>query len=111
MEGRHCYIPLTGCSTAGKIPPVVEYSHSQGCSVIGGFVYRGSGVPALSGRYVFSDICSGTIWSIIAWARAPATKAVLMDTSYSVSSFGEDEAGELYLVDRTGGTLYRFEAP
>jgi glucose/arabinose dehydrogenase len=111
MEGRHCYIPSTGCSTAGKIPPVVEYSHSQGCSVTGGFVYRGHAVPALSGRYVFSDFCSGTIWTISAGARAPASKTVLMDTGLSVSSFGEDQGGELYVVDWAGGTVYRFEAP
>jgi glucose/arabinose dehydrogenase len=107
MEGRHCYSPSTGCSATGRFLPVVEYPHSQGCSVTGGYVYRGKAVPSLVGRYVFGDYCSGTIWSVPKGGASPMTKALVMDTAYSISSFGEDEAGELYLVDR-GGTLYRF---
>jgi glucose/arabinose dehydrogenase len=87
MEGRHCYRPSSGCSTAGKILPVVEYSHSQGCSVTGGYVYRGARS-----------------------AKAPAAKTQLMDTAFNISGFGEDQSGELYVVDH-GGALYRFEAP
>jgi glucose/arabinose dehydrogenase len=110
MEGRHCYIPMTGCSTTGKILPVVEYSHSQGCSVTGGYVYRGTQVPALAGRYVFADFCSGLMWTISRGARAPATKTLLMDLDFPPSSFGEDQAGELYVLD-LNGTLYKFEGP
>ena len=69
MEGRHCYSPATGCNTTGKTLPVVEYSHAEGCSVTGGYVYRGSQVPALAGRYVFGDYCSGKIWSVPRTAR------------------------------------------
>jgi hypothetical protein len=90
--------------------PVVEYSHSEGCSVIGGYVYRGTAVPALAGRYVFGDLCSGTIWTISRTAIAPATKSTLLSTSMQISAFGEDEAGELYVLDLSGGTLYRFDA-
>lgn len=110
MEGRHCYRPSSGCSTSGKILPVVEYTHSQGCSVTGGYVYRGTKLPSLVARYVFGDYCTGTIWTIPRTARGPATKSLLMDTSYRISSFGEDESGELYVVDH-GGTVYRFGAP
>ena len=110
MEGRHCYRPSSGCHTAGLRMPVVEYDHSQGCSVIGGFVYRGTAIPALAGRYVFGDLCSGTIWTIPRTARAPASKSTLLSTSLQISRFGEDQAGELYVLDYAGGTLYRFDA-
>ncbi len=107
MEGRHCYSPATGCSAVGKLYPVAEYTHSEGCSITGGYVYRGTAVPSLRGRYVFGDYCSGTIWSVPNNGGSPITKSLLMDTAYSISSFGEDEKGELYLVDR-GGTIYKF---
>ena len=108
LEGRHCYNPSTGCSTTGKFMPVVEYPHSQGCSVTGGYVYRGAAVSALSGRYVFGDYCSGMIWTVPKGAASPMTKTLLMDTTLSISSFGEDQRGELYVVDRNG-SIYRFD--
>ena len=107
MEGRHCYRPSSGCNRTGKILPVVEYSHAEGCSVTGGYVYRGAAVPALAARYVFGDFCSGKIWTIPRAAASPATKTLLLSTSLNISSFGEDERGELYVLD-IGGTLYRF---
>ncbi len=110
MEGRHCFRPASGCRTTGLKMPVVEYSHSEGCSVIGGYVYRGTAVPALAGRYVFGDLCSGTIWTISRTAAVPATKSTLLTTSMQISGFGEDGAGELYVLDLAGGTLYRFDA-
>jgi glucose/arabinose dehydrogenase len=109
MEGRHCYNPSSGCSRSGKMLPVVEYSHSQGCSVTGGYVYRGKLVPSLYGRYVFADFCSGTIWSVPKGGVSPMTKSLVMDTSMHISSFGEDASGELYVVDRNGA-IYRFGA-
>ena len=110
MEGRHCYNPATGCHTAGLKFPVVEYSHGEGCAVTGGYAYRGSAVPALFGRYIFGDYCSGQIWTISRTAVAPATKALLLSTTLNISSFGQDEKGELYVLD-LGGTLYKIEAP
>jgi glucose/arabinose dehydrogenase len=109
MEGRHCYRPASGCNKTGKVVPVVEYPHSQGCSVTGGYVYRGAAVPALAARYVFGDYCTGTIWTIPRNAATPATKSLLMSTGMNISSFGEDQAGELYVLDH-GGSLYRFAA-
>ena len=109
MEGRHCYRPATGCSTRGRILPVVEYPHTAGCAVTGGYVYRGPSIAALYGRYVFGDFCTGTIWSIAHNARAPATRSLLKDTELNISSLGEDEKGELYVLD-LAGALYRFEA-
>ncbi len=64
MEGAHCYNPSTGCDRSGKVVPVVEYPHTQGCAVTGGYVYRGKQVPAISGHYIFGDFCSGTVWMI-----------------------------------------------
>jgi glucose/arabinose dehydrogenase len=108
MEGRHCYSPPTGCNRSGKRLPVVEYSHSEGCAVTGGYVYRGSAVPSLYARYVFADYCSGRIWTVAKGGVSPIAKSLLMDTSMSISSFGEDERGELYVVDSAGGAIYRF---
>jgi len=110
VEGRHCYRPASGCRTTGLTMPVVEYSHSQGCSVIGGYVYRGTAVPALRGRYVFGDLCSGKIWTISRTAAIPAAKTTLLSTSMLISAFGEDGSGELYVLDFSGGRLYRFAA-
>jgi glucose/arabinose dehydrogenase len=109
MEGRHCYRPATGCNTAHLKFPVVEYSHSEGCAVTGGYSYRGSAVLALYGRYVFGDYCSGRIWTISRTALAPASKVLLMSTGFNISSFGQDEHGELYVLD-LGGTLYKLTA-
>jgi glucose/arabinose dehydrogenase len=110
MEGRHCYIPATGCNRTGKLFPVVEYTHAAGCSVTGGYVYRGTKARSLYGRYVFADYCSGRIWTVPKGGASPIPKSLLMDTALSISSFGEDQQGELYLVDH-GGSIYRFEAP
>jgi glucose/arabinose dehydrogenase len=104
-EGAHCYNPATGCSTAGLVDPILEYDHALGCAVIGGFVYRGAALPSLQGAYLYADECSGRVWK----ARpqgAGWTSTEALDTSLSLSSFGEDESGELYLVDLNGG-LYR----
>ena len=107
LEGRHCYNPSSGCSTSGKTPPIVEYSHTYGCSVTGGFVYRGADYPMLRGGYFFGDFCSGRIWTLSATSRYPGTRTQLADTNLAISSFGEDEAGELHVVDRGGGEVFK----
>ncbi len=109
LEGRSCYRPSSGCNRTGKKTPLVVYGHSQGCAVTGGYAYRGSAVPALAGRYVFGDYCSGTIWTIARKAAKPATKSTLLSAPFHITAFGEDEAGELYVVG-AGGTVYRFDA-
>jgi glucose/arabinose dehydrogenase len=106
MEGRHCYIPSSGCNTSGKTLPVVEYTHAYGCSVTGGFVYRGSFYPMLRGGYFFGDFCSGRIWTISAGARSPASRTFLYRSpNITISSFGESESRELYVVDYGGRVL------
>ena len=103
FEGTHCY---SACSGVSYTPPITEYSHAIGCSVSGGFVYRGSGQPSLKGFYVFADYCAGTLFTVPAGAGSKTPKPVA-DTGLSISSFGESESGELYLVDIGGGGLYR----
>jgi glucose/arabinose dehydrogenase len=118
MEGRACFKPATGCSTSGKKLPLVTYGHSvagaDNCSVTGGFVYRGSAYPALVGGYVFGDFCSGRIWLLSAMTSTPATVALVRGATASphlaISSFGRDEAGELYVCDLAGGAVYRITA-
>jgi uncharacterized repeat protein (TIGR03806 family) len=85
---------------------VHEYDRSLGASVTGGYVYRGSALPALVGRYVFGDFISGRIWRLNDNGSGGFTAEQLLDTNHSISSFGEDNAGELYVVN-FGGTLHR----
>jgi hypothetical protein len=111
MEGTHCYSPEQGCRRDGLILPIVEYGHEQDrCSITGGYVYRGRAVPALNGTYLFGDYCSGEIFGVSA-ASAEAgllEPLLLLQTGMKISSFGEDEQGEVYVVDHRGG-VYRFE--
>jgi glucose/arabinose dehydrogenase len=108
MEGRHC---RTGsCVIDGYVQPIAEYSHADGCSVIGGYVYRGSAQPELDGVYVFGDWCSGRIFTLQVDEGTVTPKTVL-ESGLTISSLGEDEAGELYLVDHGGGALYRIVVP
>jgi len=103
LEGRACYSPPTGCSTAGKAMPLAVYQHLNGrCSVTGGYVYRGSAIPALAGVYLFADYCTGEIFGVTAGASPPLTPTLLLDTNLAISSFGQDEAGELYVTDLNG---------
>ncbi len=99
MEGAHCFQPSRCCVTAGLTLPVAEYpNQSPHCAVTGGYVYRGIRVGFLRGTYVFGDYCSGRIMGLI-----DGHPHVLLSSGLRISSFGEDEAGELYVVDHGGG--------
>jgi glucose/arabinose dehydrogenase len=102
-EGRHCY--QDGCDPGRYVEPVAEYGHDLGCSVTGGYVYRGAAQPTLQGVYVSADYCSGILFTLQADLRTTAPKRVL-DSGLSISSFGTGEDGELYLAD-IGGGIYR----
>jgi glucose/arabinose dehydrogenase len=105
MEGAHCRV--AGCTPpANDVLPVAEYSHSYGCSITGGYVYRGAHRD-LQGLYVYGDYCSGRLWTMNANGSG---ETIRRDTSLNISSFGESEAGELYLTD-LNGSLYRVIAP
>jgi glucose/arabinose dehydrogenase len=105
-EGDHRYRFAQAIS--GDTKPIAEYSHVAGqCSVTGGYVYRGTRIPALSGFYVFGDYCAGRILALVRFG-GQWRQSLVLDTVYQISSFGEDDAGELYLVDLTGA-VYRFD--
>jgi glucose/arabinose dehydrogenase len=111
VEGKTCYVSAT-CSTDGTVLPVWTYSHAIGCSVTGGYVYRGAAnVDVLTGAYIFSDYCTGKLWAFNAddvLAGGGANVDELGQVRFNVSSFGEDEAGELYIVD-LAGAVYRID--
>jgi len=112
MEGFSCYPAGSGCNATGLTLPIFDYTHSDGCSVTGGFVYRGSGFQAMQNTYFLGDYCSGKIWGLQldggTWVNQ-----MLKDTAYSISSFGEDEAGELYVAayNATNGAVYQVVTP
>jgi glucose/arabinose dehydrogenase len=108
MEGSHCYNAAT-CEQNGLVLPVAEYDHGQGCSVTGGFTYRGSDYPAFQGIYFYADFCSGKIWGL--QNNAGWQSDELLSSGMNISSFGEAENGELYLADMTGGGIYQMTAP
>jgi glucose/arabinose dehydrogenase len=107
FEGRHRYGSKRTNPEGRLVGPVAEYSHEEGCSVTGGFVYRGDALRVLRGRYVFGDYCSGTIWSLVLRdGRAGGLRREPVRVP-SLSSFGEDVAGELFAVSDSDGRLYR----
>jgi len=97
MEGNHCFEPASGCDAAGLLPPRAEYGHDLGCSVTGGYVYRGSAMPELDGWYVYGDYCSGRVWAVNT-ADDESAPVQLANTGATITSFAQDAAGELYLV-------------
>ncbi len=106
MEGSSCFNPSNSCDTGDLVTPILEYRHDQGCSVTGGYRYRGSRSPGLEGVYVFGDFCSGRIWGATPGAGGEWSFRQLADTDLGIASFGEDEDGEIYAVD-LGGAIYR----
>ncbi len=90
--------------------PVVEYSHSLGCSITGGYIYRGSEFPSLQGIYLYGDYCSGRIWGMKK-VSGQWQSQMLLDSDQSISSFGEDEAGNIYLAGLGSGNIYKVEVP
>ncbi len=106
MEGMHCY-RANSCDMSGLVMPVVEYDHGDGCSVTGGFVYRGSAIPELRGHYFYSDYCSGFLRSF-RFASGTAADQQEWDVGSlgSVLSFGQGADGELYILSGNG-RVYR----
>jgi glucose/arabinose dehydrogenase len=105
MEGMHCFRSKT-CDSSGLVIPVVEYNHKAGCSVTGGMVYRGTAIPSLDGTYLYADYCSGRIWGLRK-SNGHWISTELADTELSISTFGEDEAGEIYVADHDSGSIYQ----
>jgi glucose/arabinose dehydrogenase len=105
MEGMHCFRSKT-CDSSGLVLPVVDYNHKAGCSVTGGMVYRGTAIPSLDGTYLYADYCSGRIWGLRK-SNGHWISTELADTELSISTFGEDEAGEIYVADHDSGSIYQ----
>ena len=106
LEGSHCFFG-DPCDSTGLETPIFEYNHLEGCSITGGYMYRGSQHLELYGNYFLADFCQGKIWRLIVDGSGNWTSAVVHDSEYVISSFGEDAAGELYVLDHTGGSIYQ----
>jgi glucose/arabinose dehydrogenase len=112
VEGDACYEPTALCDTRGLTPPIHVYSHSEGCSVTGGYVYRGNAIKTLTGAYVFADYCSGKLTSLRPQGKDKAKDVMLLLASgRRISSFGEDVNGEILVVDHGGEVLRLVAAP
>jgi glucose/arabinose dehydrogenase len=106
FEGRARYEDQEPNPRGRLVEPILQYSHDEGCSVTGGFVYRGEAVPAAQGHYFYGDYCSGYVWSFaVRDGKATNEKRHPFEVD-GLSSFGEDLAGELYLVS-LGGEIFR----
>ena len=109
MEGTLCYSATNDCIQTGLVLPVLDYDHTQGCAITGGYVYRGARLPILAGHYFYADYCRG-------WVRSfrYVNNAVLDQHDHTpdfgipglITSFGEDLQGELYIVTQQG-SVYR----
>jgi hypothetical protein len=114
MEGTICTPGVNpGCAdTAGLIRPVWDYDRSNGdVCVTGGYVYRGTSVPVLRGKYIYADFASGRIWALTMNGASPPTNVLLLDSPYGISAFGEDRHHELYIVSYSDGKLYKLTGP
>lgn len=112
MEGTNCFSPSSGCGSEGLHLPAVEFSHSDGCSVTGGYVYRGEAIPEFNGRYFYSDYCGGWLRSFVyagGGATDPQDHTGEVGALVSVTSFGTDAFGELY-VTTAGGDVWKLVA-
>ena len=87
-----------------------EYGREGGCSVTGGYVYRGNRLPSLTGTYVFGDFCSGKIWGMRYDGTSVTYNLLLADTGLNITSFGQDLEGEIYILSRNDG-IYRLANP
>ncbi len=108
-EGDHCFLE-EGCNREGITPPVTEYTHDLGCSITGGYVYRGERYPALRGAYLFGDYCDGRVWTLHRDRAGKWIQTEMLQEEISISSFGEDEAGEVYITDLASGNVYQVAA-
>jgi glucose/arabinose dehydrogenase len=107
-EGERCYNPRKDCENGNLIEPIHQYPRSDGVSVTGGFVYRGSHAPLLQGKYIFADYSNGNIWALSFKENSKTGNQLLTSEGGSVSAFGEDANGELYILDHYSGKIKRF---
>ena len=106
-EGANCFNPGFGCNTNGLTDPIAEYGHSEGISVTGGYVYRGSDIPSLQGQYVFTDFATGTFWALGAAAGGGIQRREIARPGRNIVTFAEDADGELLVADFFSGEILR----
>jgi glucose/arabinose dehydrogenase len=111
VEGGHCFEPSQNCDPGQFPQPIAEYDHSRGISITGGYVYRGASYPQLNGLYFYADYGSGRIWAAQQESPGAWRSEELLDSDLQISSFGEDESGELYLTSLRDNALYRLTTP
>lgn len=114
LEGSLCFDPSDGCSSAGTTLPVLEYGHSEGCSVTGGYVYRGTEFPDLVGHYFYADYCAGELRSL-RYSGGSVGSERIWSSEYgfigNITSFGVDNANRLYIITDGGKILRLASAP
>jgi glucose/arabinose dehydrogenase len=103
-EGTLCFDAAI-CASEGLTEPVAAYSHADGCAVTGGYVYRGTQLPALAGKYLYGDFCTGKIWTLERDGSVWKNR-LLLDRNHTLSAFGEGEDGEIYFTDYLKGALF-----
>jgi glucose/arabinose dehydrogenase len=106
MEGYDCFDTSTSCERNSLRLPIAEYTRSSGCSVTGGYVYRGTRLPSLFGHYIYGDYCSGNIWGFRYENNVVSNHSLLHESDLSITSFGEDQERNLYILSRNQG-IYR----
>lgn len=107
MEGTICTPGVNpDCDKSGYDLPIIDYPRSEGTTVVGGYVYRGSAIPNLPGAYLYGDFGSGRLWMLRYDGSAVSDQRLLLETGKNISSFGEDEQRELYLTDY-GGEIFK----
>ena len=113
-EGTQCFPdPAAACDRTGLTPPVLDYAHGpaapRDCAITGGYVYRGSAIPGLRGAYFFGDFCSGRVWTMARLADGSFQRTQVQQLSFlnSLSSFGEDEFAEVYVMGIVDSVVYR----
>lgn len=108
LEGSHCFL-LENCDKAGLEMPIFEYNHQEGCSITGGYMYRGSQFLSLYGNYFVADFCSGNIWRLFPEMEGTYSSTKVLDSDFVISSFGEDVNGELYVLVHDAGSVFQVQ--
>jgi glucose/arabinose dehydrogenase len=109
MEADSCFNPASNCNDGSLTLPILQYDHSVGCSISGGYRYRGADHPGLAGLFFYADFCTGRIWTASQDAGGLWVAEELLDTELQVTAFGEDEGGEIYLASfgSNVGSIFR----
>lgn len=107
-EGTDCYRPSSNCNTTGLIEPIYNYLQSNGDrSITGGYVYHGTSIPGLHGKYIYGDYISGRIWTLSMNGTQAGSNAILLENAGLISTFGQDASGEVYFANYQSGKIMK----